>query len=384
MKKYLNKISIKSVWILSFLALLCLAAFWLTEKYKIFEKDKWYDDKFAASLLAEKARIHLKNFRLQNAVFIDNVNDPNETGIIGEKYTPITTDRGLLAAKLSTTNPNFAAVVVDMLKKAELKKGDKIAVALTGSLPALNIAVISAIQTLGMQPIIISSIGSSNWGANDPDFTWLDMEKILYDAGLFKTRSVAASMGGGSDIGRGLSPEGRRMLKEAIVRNQLPEIFDEDLANNIEQRMIIYDKAADRSSIKAYINVGGGIASLGSSLNGDMIPTGLSIQLPKKNYPIHGTLLKMADRGIPIIHLQNLATLMKEYGLENNPYPLPKPGEGKLYSTLKYNYYLVLGLAGFLVCAIGFFVYFDRRNNKLGSEIINEKEKEEEVQEELL
>ncbi len=372
----LNKISIKSVWILSFLAILSLTAFMIAEKFKIYEKDKWYDDKLAASKLAEQARNALKNFRLQNAVFIDNVNDPNETGIIGQKYSPITTDRGLLTAKLSTTNPNFAAVVVDLLKKANLKKGDKIAIALTGSLPALNIATIAAVQTLGLDPIIISSIGSSNWGANDPEYTWLDMERILFDAGIFKEISIAASMGGGSDIGRGLSPEGRRMLKEAVQRNQIPLIYDESLSNNIEQRMVLYEKDAANQPIKAYINVGGGIASLGSSLNGDMIPTGLSMQLPDKNYPIYGTMLKMAKRGIPIIHLQNLASLMKEYGLENNPYPLPIPGEGRMYSTLKYNYYLILALAGFLVCLIGFFVYHDRKNNQLGSEIINEKEKE--------
>jgi poly-gamma-glutamate system protein len=370
----LNQISIKSVWILSFLALLSIASFMIAEKFKIYEKDKWYDAKLAASKLAENARIYLKNFRLQNAVFIDNVNDPNETGIIGQKYSPITTDRGLLTAKLSTTNPNFAAVVVDLLKKADLKKGDKIAIALTGSLPALNIATIAAVQALGLDPIIISSIGSSNWGANDPEFTWLDMEKILFDAGIFTRRSIAASMGGGSDIGRGLSPEGRKMLKESVERNQVPLIYDEALTNNIDRRMVMYDKASN-GLIKAYINVGGGIASLGSSLNGDMIPTGLSLQLPKKNYPIHGTMIKMANRGIPIIHLQNLASLMKEYHLENNPYPLPVPGEGSLYFILKYNYFLVLSLAGFLVCIIGFVVYFDRKNNKLGSEIINEKEK---------
>ena len=33
--------------------------------------------------------------------------------------------------------------------------------------------------------ILISSIGSSRWGATDPDFTWLDMEEILFNNGLY-------------------------------------------------------------------------------------------------------------------------------------------------------------------------------------------------------
>jgi len=77
-----------------------------------------------------------------------------------------------------------------MLMESELKKNDVVAVAFTGSLPGLNIAVLSALQTLNLKPLVITSVGASNWGANDPYFTWLDMERLLYDAEIFNYRSL--------------------------------------------------------------------------------------------------------------------------------------------------------------------------------------------------
>ena len=70
------------------------------------------------------------------------------------------------------------------------------AVSFSGSFPALNIAVLSAARVLDLHPVIISSVGSSMYGANQPEMTWLDMERILADKGLFPYRSNAASLGG--------------------------------------------------------------------------------------------------------------------------------------------------------------------------------------------
>ena len=97
--------------------------------------------------------------------------------MIGQDITQITTDRGYIDSKLTSMNPNFAAVIVEMLKEADVKNNDVVAISFTGSLPGLNIAVMAAIQTLKLKPIIITSVGASNSGANDPYFTWLDMGK---------------------------------------------------------------------------------------------------------------------------------------------------------------------------------------------------------------
>ena len=114
-------------------------AFIAVENSKVDVKQDWYNEKLEAAQLSQLAADYLKNYRLENSVFIDAVNDPNQTALIGQEYTLITTDQGEIEAKLSSTNPNFAAVIVQLLKEAGLKKGDNVAVAFSGSFPGLNI-----------------------------------------------------------------------------------------------------------------------------------------------------------------------------------------------------------------------------------------------------
>ena len=356
--------------VLSVIALLSLMAFLAVEYGKEDVKLKWYDQKIEASKLASEAAEYLKEFRMRKGVFVDIINDPNETALIGQDITPITTDRGFIEAKLTSTNPNFAAVIVDMLKEAGLEKNDVVAIAFTGSLPGLNIAVHSAVQTLELKPIIITSVGASNWGANDPDFTWLDMESLLFRAKIFKNKSVAASIGGGLDRGRGLSPDGRQLITDAIKRNKIEFINEEHLENSIQKRMDVFDHHREKKKIKAFINVGGGISSIGSVENGKYIPTGLSTILPMKNYPVRGVMIQMAENNVPIIHLLNINKLALKYGLPVNPVPLPRAGEGEIFIQKRYSVLLTLSVTIFLVLAIGFVFFMERKRHQLGTEQI--------------
>ena len=354
--------------VLSVIALLSLMAFLAVEYGKEDVKLKWYDQKIEASKLASEAAEYLKEFRMHKGVFVDIINDPNETALIGQDITPITTDRGFIEAKLTSTNPNFAAVIVDMLKEAGLEKNDVVAIAFTGSLPGLNIAVHSAVQTLELKPIIITSVGASNWGANDPDFTWLDMESLLFKAKIFKNKSVAASIGGGLDRGRGLSPDGRQLITDAIKRNKIEFINEEHLENSIQKRMDVFDHHREKKKIKAFINVGGGISSIGSVENGKYIPTGLSTILPMKNYPVRGVMIQMAENNVPIIHLLNINKLALKYGLPVNPVPLPRAGEGEIFIQKRYSVLLTLSVTIFLVLTIGFVFFMERKRHQLGTE----------------
>lgn len=354
--------------VLSVLSLLALMAFLAVEYGKEDVKLKYYDQKIEASKLAKEAADYLKDMRIRKSVFVDIVNDPNETALIGQDITPITTDRGYIEAKLTSTNPNFSAVVVDMLKELELEKNDVVAVAFTGSFPGINIAVHSALQTLKLRPIIITSVGASNWGANDPYYTWLDMENSLYKKGIFKNKTVAASIGGGLDRGRGLSPEGRQLIIDAINRNKVEFINEEHLESSIQKRIDIYNHHRKKDKIKAFINVGGGISSIGSVENFKFIPTGLSKTLPMKNYPVRGLLVYMAERNIPIIHLLNLNQLAQQYGLPLNPTPLPRPGEGEIFIQKRYSVLLTAGVSLFLTVAIAFVYFMERKRHQLGTE----------------
>ncbi len=364
------KFSVKSNAVLGILALLALLSFFAVENSKIIVEQKYYNDKLNAARLNQLAAKHIKKHRLEKGIFIDTINDPNETSLIGQEYTPITTDRGYIEAKLSSTNPNFAAVIVELLKEAGLKDDDYVAIAMTGSFPALNIAVLSALEVLRLNPIVITSVGASTWGANDPEFTWLDMEKLLYDAKIFHTRSIAASIGGGEDRGRGLSPEGRNLIIEAIERNGIKLIEEEHLEQSIEKRLQFYDEASNGKPIKAYINIGGGIASLGATINGGLIKSGLNKNIAMKNFPVRGAIIRMAQRGIPIIHLLNIRILQAKYGLPSNPMPLPEPGTGKIFINQKYNMKIALLVAFILLSIIMYVIYQDRKKHQLGSDSV--------------
>lgn len=366
----MHKYSAKSNIVLGLLSLLSLLALIAVENGKIMVKQQWYEEKLEASRLSHHAARHIKESRLEKGVFIDVVNDPNQTALIGQEYTMITTDKGYIEAKLSSVNPNFAAVVVQLMKDAGLEKGDLVAIAFSGSFPGINISVLSAIEVLDLSAIIITSVGASNYGANDPYFTWLDMEHELFSSNIFSHKSVAASTGGGFDVGRGLSPEGRELIRKAIERNKVKFIHEEHLEKSIARRMEIYQEKSHGEPVKAFINVGGGLASLGSTINGDIIEPGLTEFLPKRNYPVHGVIIQMGQLGVPIIHLLNLHELLSEYKLPESPIPMPKPGEGGIFVQKKYNM-VVTAIASVILIGVILIVYFiERKHHRLGSDEI--------------
>ncbi|KAF0195781.1 MAG: hypothetical protein FD166_2747 [Bacteroidetes bacterium] len=361
----------KSNIVLGFIALLSLFAFIAVENSKREVKEEWYSEKLAAAKLSQQAAMYLKGYRLEEGVFIEEVNDPNQTALIGQEYTQITTDRGYIDAKLSSLNPNLAAVIVQYLKDAGLEENDQVAVAFTGSFPALNISVIAAIEVLKLRPIIISSVGSSNYGANDPYFTWLDMETVLFNSGVFHHKSVAASIGGGFDEGRGLSPEGRSLIIEAIKRNKVNLISEDHLEKSIDKRMLIYNKESKGRQVKAFINVGGGIASLGHTVNAGLIPTGLNMELPSVNYPVRGVIVQMGQRKIPVIQLVNIKEILGRFGLPNSPVPLPEPGNGGIFVSMKYNL-VVTAIAAFILILVVVLIYIaEKKAHRLGSDVVH-------------
>lgn len=359
-----------STLVLSLMSLLSLLALFAVENSKLDVRQSWYKEKLEAAELSQRAANRLKDYRLEKGVFVDVINDPNQTGLIGQEYTMITTDQGLIDAKLSATNPNFAAVIVQLLKDAGLHENDNVAIAFSGSFPGLNISVIAALETLKLRPILITSVGSSNYGANDPYFTWLDMENILYKSNIFSTRSIAASIGGGLDLGRGLSPEGRELIINAIERNHVELIHEKHLEGSIARRMELYERHSEGKPIKAYINVGGGIASLGNTINGKLIPTGLTQYFPAGNFPIEGVIIQMGKKGIPVIHLLNIDQLITKYGLEASPVPLPDPGDGGIFIQKKYNI-TVASIATFILVVLIILIYMgERKQHQLGTNMV--------------
>ncbi len=323
MKWRKEKISIPSLVLASVITIIFMI-FEFSSKSKV--TTPFFREKIAATELTKKSFDIIKEMVQELNFPIDKINDPNETGLIGPQYSTITSGRGDLNEKLTTTNPNIAGLVIELLKRCGVKEYDTVAVALTGSYPGLNIATLCALKVLNLHPIIITSVSASMWGASHPQLTCLDMETRLRNAKIFPFKSVAATIGGEDDMGRGLSPEGREIIQKAIIRNGIQLLDIKDPTDRIEKRWNLY---TSKGRPKAFINVGETKFSE-PDIEPGYIPPG------KLKYG-KGIIVRFSKACVPVINLIALNNLAQKYGLPIAPIPLPRIGSGRLYYRIKYS-----------------------------------------------
>jgi poly-gamma-glutamate system protein len=341
------------------IAALSIAGFVAVEFLKVKTKQRFFNEKMVAARLTRNAMEVIKQERLKRGIPIDPEVDPTQSGLIGLAMSPVTSDTGFIQAKQCSINPNWAAVIVHLLKLAGCKEGDMVAVGPSGSFPVINIAAYSAIQTLKLRPIIISSAAASQFGANIPDLLWIDMERILYERHFFHFRSVAASRGGIDDRGFGMPKEARKLLDDAIVKDGLQLIDVRTSAEGTDRRMQIYAEQAGGQPIKAYINIGGGTASVGSVVNKKLFKPGLNRTAPRGATSSESVLSRFANEGVPVIHMVYVSELAQRYGLPLQPQTMPRIGEGKVFYKQEYNIYLAIAVLVMIVLAMIAFIRMD-------------------------
>jgi poly-gamma-glutamate system protein len=347
------------------MALFSIGALLLVESHRRRVPERYYKEKLAAAQLAADCMETIKQRRIALGYAIDPAIDPAQTGLIGAALTPATSTAGRLAAKRISANPNFAAIVVALLKRAGVQPGDTVAIGYSGSFPGLNIAVEAAVQTLDLRPIGISSAAASQWGANLPNFLWLDMERTLFDAGKIRFRSQAASLGGVEDRGLGMSDETQQTLRQGIARNELATLEGGDFTQSVEQRMQLYQDQAGTEPIKCYINIGGGATSVGKSLGKKQFHSGLHTRLPARARNIDSVMTRFLAAGVPVIHLIRVTAMASRYGLETEPRSPAVVGQGEVFERYQYNaWYAAAALAGILAM-LGF---LNRRAGLTGRE----------------
>lgn len=284
----------------------------------------------AARLMAG-AEAAIRGCRARSGFPVDEKTDPNRTGLIGLETSPVTTSLGNLAAKRTSTNPNFAGLMVRLFHEAGARKGDVVAVGASSSFPALVVATLSAARVMELRPLVISSLGASEWGANIPAFNWLDMEECLRTSGILDVRPVALAMGGDEDTGRDMAPEGRDLLRTRIKESGVAFLEESNLRANVEERLRLYAEAAGGRPVRAFVNIGGSWANIGTNPDVLKLPPGLVPDVFVPPLDQRGVLQAMAARKIPVIHLLNLRGLAQRYRLPWDPMPVPAPGEGGLY-----------------------------------------------------
>lgn len=344
-----------------------LVLYYWSETSRVTVRAPDYQQRQGAANIMIKAMETLENYRLPalNLRAGSDGEDALVWTLLGEKDSPITTDEGKIDDKITVLNPNFAAAMVDMLTTTGLRGGDTVAVLLTGSMPGANLALYSAVKALELHPVVITSVGSSWWGANSPDFTWLDMERVLFDRGVFPFRSIAASIGGSDDQGGlRLSEVGRNLLAEAVDRNEVTLIRQGSLSENIRARVELFQRILPLARYKAVVNIGGGLAALGHRENGVLIPTGIHRRLPLLNYPGRGVLHAFSDEGVPVVHLYDVVKIAKQYDLPIARLPLPKVGVGTVYEHQRYNMTVAAVAAALMLLILVVVKYLDRKHYK--------------------
>lgn len=334
------------------IAIISVLALLSVEQFKTKTKQSNYGLKIKAAKTMKDGMDALKAYRIKNIGDPDPEFDPTGSGMIGALISPLTSNSGYIDAKQTTINPNWAAVMVAMFKRAGITKGDTITAGFSGSFPMMNLAVLSAAEAMKLKVVVISSTAGSTWGANIDRFTWLDMEHILYDQKIISNRSVAASLGGTKDRALGTSREGQRLLKNTIDRYNLEFIKIKKVNENIEKRMNIYRVHAGDQTIKAFVNVGGGTISVGGPAGKKIFKSGINFKTPKKAKSIDGIMSRFSREEVPVIHVSGIAKIAARYKMPMNSEfngKIPEVGQGAIFTTYGYNHWMVAGML-LLIC----------------------------------
>jgi poly-gamma-glutamate system protein len=357
--------SLRSVWTLITLAAVTYGLYLWCEHSRVAHRMPYFEQKVAAANLMDRALRAYQESSVEKGVFEENYRDPRLDAIIGQQFSLITTEFSVFETKIIGANPNFAAVAVDLLTQANVKKGDYVAVAFSGANPGVNTAVLCACEALGAIPVTITAVGASWWGASDPEFTWVDMEKLLNDRGIVHSKPIAGSYGGINDLAVGISQVGQDEMKAAIDRGKLTLVHETSIPASVARRYQLYQEASGGKSYAAYVNVGASVASLGHLENGRLIRNGYNRHLPLQNYPARGVVHLFNTDGVPIINFYDIAKLSRTYGLGEPSVPLPAVGEGDVFVAERYDL-RVAGISAVLaIVLLVLLVWLDSRLFKL-------------------
>lgn len=249
--------------------------------------------------------------------------DANRAALVGAELTPLVTTLGHFDAKWLSTDPRWAPALVRELASHGVVGGAVVAASFSGSFPGLNLSLMAACRALGARLVAVSSVTASTWGANEPGFTWPEMEALVVDAGVLPAASVAIGIGGSRDAGRDLEPEAqvvaRRIQRDVARRLRAEALETTTLAGAISARMAAYDRALAGQGPAVYVNIGGNHASLGGARAALRHAEGWHLETAGDGSPSSGTIGIYAARCVPILNLLNVMSLAREWGLATEP-----------------------------------------------------------------
>lgn len=245
--------------------------------------------------------------------------EPGRAALIGVELSPLVTTLGSLESKRLSTDPGWARALVGQLAAHGVGSGTTVTASFSGSFPGLNLALMAACRALDARVLAVSSVTASTWGANEPGVTWPEMERMVVAAGVLPAATIAVSVGGTADIGRGLGDEGlalaRRIQRETAAALHARRLDAESLAEAVDLRIAAYRAALGAARPAAYVNVGGNHASLGGASaewrhdEGWLVAPDASDRVARSVVAWY-----LADR-VPVLNLLDLKALARRWGV---------------------------------------------------------------------
>ena len=153
------------------------------------------------------------------------------------------------------------------------------------------------------------------------------------------------------------------MIIKAVERNGVELVNYNTLEENIQKKMDIFRKHSKKYD--CYVNIGGGVSSIGSSISGRLLADGYHRVIHENSMPRMGTMFMFAEKGIPVIHLSDFVDLARSYNLPEAPVPLPEPGVGKVFVDERYNVTVAIISLIILSIMIAVVIFFDHSQMKL-------------------
>lgn len=286
----------------------------------------------------------LRQARLEEGVLTPAEAGPGAPAFIGDELTPLVTTLGSLEAKRLASNPQWAGALAERMAERGIGPGSFVAAGFSGSFPGLNLAVVAACQALGADLAAVSSVTASTWGANQPGFTWPEMEERLAAAGIIRPVSLAVTIGGSEDRGDDLDADGRSLaagiMERAARELGAVALLPDDYQSAVERRLELYDLARAGRPVALYVNVGGTDPSLGRSAAVLRRGSGFLPGIPFDFSRERGIVARYAERGVPVLMLLNIRPLALDWGIplggSSNGQP-PETGPVRAWETLVRN-----------------------------------------------
>ncbi len=219
------------------------------------------------------------------------------------------------------------------------------AIGASGSFPGLIVATLAASEAMGLEPRLFYSVGASMYGANIPEFTFVDMLDAIHAHDLLPYEILAVSLGSDNDRGDGMFfAESREIMMEIARSASAPLILPENNAESIKERLALYSEYNHGRLPDVFVNIGGSSPNMGNTNASLQFPNGLVERLRLSTEdPERGLIFEYLELGVPVIHLLNVRDLALKSGIAIDPMPFPPIGTEDVYFVTKHEGLLIWG-----------------------------------------